>query len=87
MHVGENGGDLSSGHHDEAFDDLVSIETIADPPVALVNPSGIVMVMDAFCEGWTRGRHAKNIHFTKWEEQLDRSLVDIRNEYDVIVTD
>lgn len=55
--------------------------------VALVNPSGIVMVMDAFCEGWTRGRQAKNIHFTKWEEQLDRSLDDIRSEYDVIVTD
>lgn len=55
--------------------------------VALVNPSGIIMVMDAFCEGWTRGRQAKNLHFTKWEEQLDRPLADIREEYDVVVGD
>ncbi len=54
--------------------------------VALVNPKGIVMVMDAFCEGWTRGRQAKNLHFTKWEQQLDRSLDEIRAEYNVEVT-
>lgn len=53
--------------------------------VALVNPSGIVMVMDAFCEGWTRGRGAKNLHFVKWEEQLERDLDDIRREFDVVV--
>ncbi|MEM7276053.1 MAG: Coq4 family protein [Actinomycetota bacterium] len=54
--------------------------------VALVNPKGIVMVMDAFCEGWMRGRQASNIHFTKWEEELDRPLADIRAEYGVEVT-
>ena len=54
--------------------------------VALVNPSGIVMVMDAFCEGWMRGRQADNIHFTKWEQQLDRPLEEIRAEYGVEVT-
>ncbi|MEM7286983.1 MAG: Coq4 family protein [Actinomycetota bacterium] len=53
--------------------------------VALVNPSGIVMVMDCFCEGWMQGRAAKNIHFTKWEEQLDRQLDDIRDEYGIVV--
>ena len=54
--------------------------------VALVNPSGITMVMDAFCEGWIRGRTAKNIHFTKWEQELGRSLDEIRAEYGVEVT-
>lgn len=54
--------------------------------VALVNPKGTVMVMDAFCEGWMRGRQAKNIHFTKWEQQLDRSLDDIRAEFEVEIT-
>ena len=49
--------------------------------VALVNPRGIPMVMDAFTEGWSAGRRWKNLHFTKWEEQLDRSLDDIRAEY------
>ncbi|MEM9201789.1 MAG: Coq4 family protein [Actinomycetota bacterium] len=53
--------------------------------VALVNPSGIISVMDSFCEGWMRGRSAKNIHFTKWEEQLDRDLDDLRREYDVVI--
>ena len=52
--------------------------------VALVNPSGIVTVMDAFCEGWMAGRQATNIHFTRWEEQLDRNLDEIRAEYGVI---
>lgn len=49
--------------------------------VAMVNPSGIPLVMDAFSEGWTSGQAWKNLHFTKWEEQLDRSLDDIRAEY------
>lgn len=54
--------------------------------VAMVNPSGITMVMDAFCEGWIRGRTAKNIHFTKWEQELGRSLDEIRAEFGVEVT-
>ncbi len=54
--------------------------------VALVNPRGIVMVMDALCEGWLRGREAENIHFTKWEQELDRPLADIRQEYGVVVS-
>ncbi len=49
--------------------------------VAMVNPSGIILVMDAFTEGWAMGRKWKNLHFTKWEEQLDRPLADIRAEY------
>ncbi|MEM8925540.1 MAG: Coq4 family protein [Actinomycetota bacterium] len=53
--------------------------------VALVNPKGIVPVMDAFCAGWMAGRQADNIHFTKWEEQLDRPLADIRQEFGVEV--
>lgn len=49
--------------------------------VAMVNPRGIRMVMDAISEGWITGRRWKNVHFTKWEEQLDRPLADIRAEY------
>ena len=29
------------------------------------------------------GRQWKNLHFVKWEEQLDRPLADIRAEYGV----
>ena len=53
--------------------------------VALVNPNAITMVMDSFCAGWTRGRQADNIHFIKWEEQLDRPLAEIRAAYGVVV--
>ena len=49
--------------------------------VALVNPKGTEMVMDALAEGWLTGRRWKNLHFTKWEQELDRSLDDIRAEY------
>ncbi|MEM9517301.1 MAG: hypothetical protein AAGA42_20805 [Actinomycetota bacterium] len=49
--------------------------------VAFVNPSYIATVMDAISEGWMKGQRWKNLHFTKWEEQLDRPLADIRAEY------
>ncbi len=49
--------------------------------VAFVNPSYIATAMDAISEGWIMGQNWKNLHFTKWEEQLDRPLADIRAEY------
>ncbi|MEM8618650.1 MAG: Coq4 family protein [Actinomycetota bacterium] len=49
--------------------------------VAFVNPSYIATAMDAISEGWMMGQSWKNLHFTKWEEQLDRPLADIRAEY------
>ena len=49
--------------------------------VAFVRPSAIELVMDAISKGWMMGRQWKNLHFTKWEEQLDRPLAEIRAEY------
>jgi ubiquinone biosynthesis protein Coq4 len=49
--------------------------------VAFVNPRFMVTTMDAITLGWSTGQQWKNLHFTKWEEQLDRPLADIRAEY------
>lgn len=49
--------------------------------IAFVQPRAIEPAMDALAKGWTMGRAWKNLHFTKWEEQLDRPLADIRAEY------
>lgn len=49
--------------------------------VAFVQPQAMVTAMDALANGWVMGRSWKNLHFTKWEEQLDRPLADIRAEY------
>ena len=48
--------------------------------VAFVNPRHATSAMDAVSAGWIMGRQWKNIHFVKWEEQLDRPLADIRAE-------
>jgi ubiquinone biosynthesis protein Coq4 len=49
--------------------------------IAFVNPRLAASAMDAVSSGWLAGRQWKNLHFTKWEEQLDRPLADIRAEY------
>lgn len=49
--------------------------------IAFVNPRFTETAMDAIANGWTMGRQWKNLHFVKWEEQLDRPLADIRAEY------
>ena len=49
--------------------------------LAFVNPRHTASAMDAISEGWLMGRRWKNIHFVRWEEQLDRPLADIRAEY------
>ncbi len=51
--------------------------------LAFVNPRFTETAMDAIARGWTMGRQWKNLHFVKWEEQLDRPLADIRAEYGV----
>lgn len=48
--------------------------------VAFVAPEHIEATMDALMRGWMMGRETPNLHFTKWEEQLDRPLADIRAE-------
>jgi len=49
--------------------------------VAFVNPRFTATVMDAISTGWQTGQSWKNLHFVKWEEQLDRPLAEIRAEY------
>lgn len=49
--------------------------------VAFVAPEHIESTMDAMMRGWFMGRETPNLHFAKWEEQLDRPLSDIRAEY------
>lgn len=49
--------------------------------IAFVQPRFIGAAMDAISKGWRMGKNWKNLHFVKWEEQLDRPLADIRAEY------
>lgn len=49
--------------------------------IAFVQPRAHVAAMDALANGWIMGREWQNLHFTKWEEQLDRPLDDIRAEF------
>lgn len=48
--------------------------------VAFVSPRYMEAMMDAMSIGWIMGRKAKNLHFTRWEEQINTSLDDIRAE-------
>ncbi len=41
---------------------------------AFIKPSLTVPVMDAIVDGWAYGRSAKNLNFTRWEEELDTPL-------------
>jgi ubiquinone biosynthesis protein COQ4 len=54
--------------------------------IAFVNPRHATSAMDAVSGGWIMGRQWRNIHFVKWEEQLDRPLADIRAEYGGVTT-
>lgn len=49
--------------------------------LAFVNPRFTETALDAISNGWLMGQRWKNIHFVKWEEQLDRPLADIRAEF------
>ncbi len=49
--------------------------------IAFVNPRHAGVAMDALSHGWQMGQRWKNLHFVKWEAQLDRPLADIRAEY------
>jgi len=51
--------------------------------VAFVSPRYTEAMFDAISVGWMMGRTAKNLHFTRWEEQLDRPLDEIRAEYGI----
>ena len=46
--------------------------------VAFVSPRYMEAMMDAMAIGWMMGRKAKNLHFTRWEDEIDTPLEDIR---------
>ncbi|MFK7917893.1 MAG: Coq4 family protein [Ilumatobacter sp.] len=45
---------------------------------AFVSPGFIEPIMDATSIGWMMGRKAQNLHFTRWEDEVDTPLEDIR---------
>ncbi len=50
---------------------------------AFVNPGVTVDAMDAIVDGWTRGRQAKNLNFTRWEDELDTPVVELQEQLDL----
>lgn len=46
---------------------------------ALVNPAFMEPIMDAMSIGWMMGRKAENLHFTRWENEVNTPLADIRS--------
>lgn len=46
--------------------------------MAFMRPGLIVEAMDAFVDGWTYGRTARNLNFERWEDELDTPLAVLR---------
>lgn len=46
--------------------------------IAFVQPDAITSAMDAMSAGWTMGRSCENLHFTRWEDELETPLVELR---------
>ncbi len=46
--------------------------------IAFVSPAFMEAAYDAMSIGWLMGRSAKNLHFTRWEDELETPLEDIR---------
>ena len=59
---------------------------IASRPLQMVlyRPQLLPLVMDAITEGWALGRKAKPLLVVRWEEQWERPLTEIREEYDLV---
>ena len=58
---------------------------IASRPLQMVlyKPELLPAVMDAITDGWTLGRRAKSLIDVHWEEYWERSLFELREEYDL----
>ena len=50
---------------------------------AFVNPGFIEPIMDATSIGWMMGRKAKNLHFIRWEDEVNTPLDDIRARFGI----
>lgn len=46
--------------------------------MAFLNPGIITDAMDALVAGWSLGRTSRNLHFERWEDQLDTPVAIIR---------
>lgn len=50
---------------------------------AFVSPRYMETLMDAMSIGWIMGRQAKNLHFTRWEDEIHTPLEQIRADYGI----
>jgi len=53
--------------------------------IAFLNPAFIEQAMDAIAEGWMLGRASRNLHFERWEEQLDTPISVLRERMNLNV--
>ncbi len=51
--------------------------------MAFLNPGIIVDAMDAIAAGWILGRAAQNLHFARWQDQLDTPLDELRDAWGI----
>ena len=49
--------------------------------MAFLRPDISVAAMDAIVAGWSYGRACPNLHFTRWEEEIDKPLRDVRRNH------
>ena len=54
--------------------------------VAFVKPDAIIPAMDALSAGWAMGRATDNLHFTKWEEEFNTPITELRERVGIDVT-
>ena len=52
---------------------------------AYINPGLTVQAMDAIVDGWSYGRRAKNLNFTRWEDEIDTPLSVLRERMNLDV--
>ncbi len=50
---------------------------------AFLHPDGITPLMDAISEGWRLGRALPQLQTVRWEDVLDRPLVELRAQFDI----
>lgn len=51
--------------------------------MAFLNPDLSVDAMDALVAGWISGRSCQNLHFARWEEEIDTPLSELRAAWGV----
>ena len=53
--------------------------------MAFLRPDFIPEAMDAFVDGWSYGRTAKNLNFERWEDEIDTPLETLRERMNLKV--